>query len=718
MGSSRRSAVLPFAVCTVAGILALLAPPYGHAWGQVLVGCFLLLGIGVLAATLRGPVGSWRQFWPALGFLLVFALLRDASVGGGGGLTPLVALPILWIGLYGTRRQLLLIAAATGAVFLLPLVVIGPPDYPLTDWRRAAIWTVVALTVGPLVQRAVSELHTRERDAADAAAYRDAVLRGATEHAIIATSMDGIITMFTEGAERMLGYSADEVVGRMMPSLFHDPLEIADRAAALGVDASDVFTTRAAAGLTETREWTYLRSDGGRLTVRLTVTPLRNADAELIGYIGIAVDVTAERQAIQALTAAEHRWRTLLEHLPDTSVLVVGADLRYRVTDGLAAPHERARRGRRAQRARDDDTAERGDSRAGVPRGADRRRRAGRATGRDDRIVAVEAVPLPEQGDLPEALVVARDVTEQRLREQRLTVAEERFRRLFELAPNGVSVIGMDGRLEQVNRALCEMLGTTPESIVGARIDDLDVATRPGGVDAALDPLADSADGRVSRQGQVRHSDGHLVDVEVELVLVHAPDGTPEHVLCHLSDVSERRRFEERLAFMADHDPLTGLANRRRFAAELGRHLDVCGRYGATGALLMVDLDHFKAVNDSAGHSAGDRVLTEVAEALLARLRSSDVVGRLGGDEFAILLPRADAASAYAVAQDLVDRVRAVGHRTADGGPVVTASIGVAMVGPGASEARLMVDADLAMYEAKSAGRDRAVLLGSASVTS
>ena len=169
---------------------------------------------------------------------------------------------------------------------------------------------------------------------------------------------------------------------------------------------------------------------------------------------------------------------------------------------------------------------------------------------------------------------------------------------------------------------------------------------------------------------------------------------------------------------MADHDPLTGLANRRRFAAELGRHLDVCGRYGATGALLMVDLDHFKAVNDSAGHSAGDRMLTEVAEALLARLRSSDVVGRLGGDEFAVLLPRADAASAYAVAQDLVDRVRAVGHRTADGGPVVTASIGVAMVGPGASEARLMVDADLAMYEAKSAGRDRAVLLGSASVTS
>ena len=81
VGSSRRSAVLPFAVCTVAGILALLAPPYGHAWGQVLVGCVLLLGIGVLAATLPGPVGSWRQFWPALGFLLVFALLRDASVG-------------------------------------------------------------------------------------------------------------------------------------------------------------------------------------------------------------------------------------------------------------------------------------------------------------------------------------------------------------------------------------------------------------------------------------------------------------------------------------------------------------------------------------------------------------------------------------------------------------------------------------------------------------
>jgi diguanylate cyclase (GGDEF)-like protein/PAS domain S-box-containing protein len=713
VGSSRRSAVLPFAVCTVAGILALLAPPYGHAWGQVLVGCVLLLGIGVLAATLPGPIGSWRQFWPALAYLLVFALLRDAS---GGGLTPLVALPILWIALYGTRRQLLLIAAATGAVFLLPLVVVGPPDYPLSDWRRAAIWTVVALTVGPLVQRAVSELHTRERDAADAAAYRDAVLRGATEHAIIATSTDGVITMFTEGAERMLGYGADEVVGRMMPSLFHDPLEIADRAAELGVAASDVFTTRAAAGLTETREWTYLRSDGGRLTVRLTVTPLRNADAELIGYIGIAVDVTAERQALQALTAAEHRWRTLLEHLPDTSVLVVGADLRYRVTMG--STHHLRGLGEVAGRSvRETTTPENAallepvylEALTGDVAQAELR-------SGDDRIVAVEAVPLPEQGDLPEALVVARDVTEQRLREQRLTIAEERFRRLFELAPNGVSVIGMDGRVEQVNRALCEMLGTAAESIVGARIDDLDVATDPASSLQVLDRLAESAEGRVSRQGQVRHSDGHLLDVEVELVLVRTPDGTPEHVLCHLTDVSERRRYEERLAFMADHDPLTGLANRRRFAAELGRHLDVCGRYGATGALLMVDLDNFKAVNDTSGHGAGDTVLAEVAEVLRARLRSSDVVGRLGGDEFAVLLPRADAASAYAVAQDLVDRVRALGRQTADGSGV-TASIGVAMVAPGASEARLMVDADLAMYEAKSAGRDRVVLLGSASVS-
>ena len=311
---------------------------------------------------------------------------------------------------------------------------------------------------------------------------------GATEHAIIATSMDGIITMFTEGAERMLGYSADEVVGRMMPSLFHDPLEIADRAAALGVDASDVFTTRAAAGLTETREWTYLRSDGGRLTVRLTVTPLRNADAELIGYIGIAVDVTAERQAIQALTAAEHRWRTLLEHLPDTSVLVVGADLRYRLTMG--STHHMRGLGEVAGRSvRETTTPENAallepvylEALTGDVAQAELR-------GRDDRIVAVEAVPLPEQGDLPEALVVARDVTEQRLREQRLTVAEERFRRLFELAPNGVSVIGMDGRLEQVNRALCEMLGTTPESIVGARIDDLDVATDPAASMHAVRP--------------------------------------------------------------------------------------------------------------------------------------------------------------------------------------------------------------------------------------
>ncbi|MCU1677830.1 MAG: hypothetical protein JWM93_2588 [Frankiales bacterium] len=174
-------------------------------------------------------------------------------------------------------------------------------------------------------------------------------------------------------------------------------------------------------------------------------------------------------------------------------------------------------------------------------------------------------------------------------------------------------------------------------------------------------------------------------------------------------DVTERNEVHRRLQHLADHDALTGLLNRRRFEQEVEHHLTLCRRYGARGAVLLIDVDHFKYVNDTLGHSAGDELIIQIADALHSRLRESDLLARLGGDEFAVLLPQVDEAGAQLVARSLVEDLRGYARAHRDG-PLrpVTASIGVAVVGAGRLSAdELMTQADLAMYDAKEAGRDQ-----------
>jgi diguanylate cyclase (GGDEF)-like protein/PAS domain S-box-containing protein len=176
-------------------------------------------------------------------------------------------------------------------------------------------------------------------------------------------------------------------------------------------------------------------------------------------------------------------------------------------------------------------------------------------------------------------------------------------------------------------------------------------------------------------------------------------------------DVSERRHYEERLRYLADYDQLTGLRNRRRFEEELKRELARVGRYSNPGAILSIDLDSFKSINDFAGHGAGDAVLSAVARVLKQRFRSSDVVARLGGDEFGVLLPSVDAPAARKTAEDLLVAIH--NCRPAFGGKSfrITGSIGVAVFdSDDATASELLINADLAMYAAKGGGRDRVVL--------
>ena len=299
---------------------------------------------------------------------------------------------------------------------------------------------------------------------------------------------------------------------------------------------------------------------------------------------------------------------------------------------------------------------------------------------------------------------------------QRLEVARRRFTGAFDSAPNGVLLTDEKGRIAVANRAIAQLLQRPQEELIGVHVTSLLHVE-----DAGIDQKAWSELRHARRRGytverRMCAADGKAVPVIMSVAWMPAPS-EPMPVIVHVVDITAQRQSEAQLAYLADHDALTGLFNRRRFEAEVEAHLARAARQGAAGAVLLLDLDHFKYVNDTLGHAAGDAVLRSVAQTLTAGMRDEDVLARLGGDEFAVLLPdAAGEAAARAAAEHILNVVAAVPVKLprdparTDGGVHITCSVGGAVVVPGATVDRLLTEADLAMYEAKEAGRARSVL--------
>jgi diguanylate cyclase (GGDEF)-like protein/PAS domain S-box-containing protein len=273
-------------------------------------------------------------------------------------------------------------------------------------------------------------------------------------------------------------------------------------------------------------------------------------------------------------------------------------------------------------------------------------------------------------------------------------------------------VVGDDqGRLLCWNRA-CEQLSGYTAAEIGrspAILDRLVVEEDRERAGSVVDALA-RGESPVLMEVRWRTRSGDVRLISWSCTGVTGPDGAITHVVATGIDVTERRRLERRLRHLADHDDLTGLINRRRFQEELQRHLAEGRRYGLTGALLVLDLDGFKEVNDTYGHSAGDRVLCAVADVLRTRLRASDIVARLGGDEFAVLLPRETPAEAELVCRSLEHAIPA--EVSTPGDTRIEVSVGFAPFVEGVDSVDdVLAAADASMYAAKH-GRPRQ--LGSA----
>jgi diguanylate cyclase (GGDEF)-like protein/PAS domain S-box-containing protein len=278
---------------------------------------------------------------------------------------------------------------------------------------------------------------------------------------------------------------------------------------------------------------------------------------------------------------------------------------------------------------------------------------------------------------------------------------------VLDAAASLIVVMDAEGRLVRWNRACEALLGyTAAELDTRHALLDLTPAEERGIAEDAMRALR-AGESPVRAEFHWRTRDGDLRLIEWSTTALTGPDGEVTHMVGTGIDVTdarslelERAAAEERLRHMADHDGLTGLFNRRRFEEELERHFAHGRRYGMGGALLLLDLDDFKRVNDGFGHRAGDRVLTAIAVVLRHRLRESDVVARFGGDEFAVLMPVGGATEANELAELLAAAVRR--DVPTPVGPL-SASVGIALLEETTTPDEVLSRADDAMYAEKRA---------------
>ncbi|WP_152555595.1 bifunctional diguanylate cyclase/phosphodiesterase [Methylomarinum vadi] len=255
-----------------------------------------------------------------------------------------------------------------------------------------------------------------------------------------------------------------------------------------------------------------------------------------------------------------------------------------------------------------------------------------------------------------------------------------------------------------------QLTGYTQEQLYGRRFVDLiaDNEFREE-VQNQLQALCESGQRQMEHEHDLISRGGERRKV----VWVHTPlheeysDGTA--LLSVGMDITERVQAESRMRWLANHDPLTTLTNRHRFIEDLTRFYEEVARTGSAAALLVFDLDHFKEINDTSGHAAGDALLRMVADELKNRARKSDIVARLGGDEFAMLMPQTDAYGAETFAKQLNERLAGTPFVYEEKRYRIGASIGIAFLPQhGADVQEVMANADLAMFEAKRSGRSRA----------
>jgi len=292
-----------------------------------------------------------------------------------------------------------------------------------------------------------------------------------------------------------------------------------------------------------------------------------------------------------------------------------------------------------------------------------------------------------------------------------LLESEEKFRSVFEQAAMGIARVAPDGSFLEVNNKLCEIVGYSKDELVLLTFQDI---THPDDLEIDLGYVRQMLAGMISTytlEKRYIRKNGEVIWINLTGSLTKNEDGSPKYFVATIEEISTRKQIEEDLKFQLSHDILTGLASRDVTMNTIDKETERAQRYKRPLSVLMIDIDHFKKVNDEFGHQRGDEVLKELGKVLMVSIRGCDLAGRYGGEEFLIVLPELPQKAAALLAERILKNVSARQIKLGEKTISITVSIGVASLSGKDEDAEsLIASADEAMYAAKKAGRNQVKL--------
>ncbi len=542
---------------------------------------------------------------------------------------------------------------------------------------------------------------------AEAALQRQALVFDNLYDAVLITGTDSRLVGWNRAAERVFGWTRDEALGQGVELW-------------LGAERAEELARRVFDAIDREGRWQgeirFTRKDGTPGVAETVVVPLLDAEGKRVGALGVNRDVTDRARAEEELRRSEERYRLMVAGSEQVFFYVHDPQNRFEylspsVHDVLGyAPEALVGKPYDVLLIEDEQAA------AEVHGGTAAALRADGALSNyvaevrhaDGRAITLELAEtaLVVGGRVIGVQGFARDITPRRAAERALRDSEERYRRIFHESRDAIYITSVDGRFEEVNQAFEELFGYTRDELLAGGSGEL---------------YANAADRQrfrdeIARTGFVRdyevrllRKDGAPLDVLLSAGARRGPDGMLRGYQGIIHDITERKRATEQLAYGALHDALTGLPNRVllvdrvEHAAERVRRGD-----HFLSAVLFLDLDRFKVVNDSLGHGLGDRMLLECARRLEDALRPGDTLARFGGDEFTVLL---EGISGPLEATHMAERLLAAVAEPfqLDRHEVfATASIGIALATTGQEDAdELLRNADAALSRAKMLGKNR-----------